>query len=72
MTSLDPLLTKSEVADLVSKDLRLSYRHVYDRYISLPGFPKPVKIESALGHKPRLVWVQSAIIRFLSEKRMAA
>lgn len=70
--SNDPLLTKSEVAKMVASDIRLSVRHVYDRYMAIPSFPKPKRIPSAAGRKPRLVWTQSSIARYLAGIREAA
>ena len=71
-TNLDPLLTKSEVAEMVSQDLKLSYRHVYEKFMALPDFPKPLPIESATGMRPALRWMQSEVIKFLSGMRRAA
>jgi predicted DNA-binding transcriptional regulator AlpA len=72
LASNDPFLTRHEVAEIVAKDLRLSAAHVYDRYMAIPEFPKPVNIESATGRRPRRLWLQSVISNYLAEKRRAA
>jgi predicted DNA-binding transcriptional regulator AlpA len=69
---MDDLLTKNEVAAIVAAKLRMSERHVYDRYMALPFFPAPVLIESALGTRPIKRWRASAIQEFLHDKQMAA
>jgi predicted DNA-binding transcriptional regulator AlpA len=70
-TKLDPLLTKKEVADLVSQDLKLSYRHVYDKFMFLPEFPRPLAINSATGMRPAMRWMESEVVRFLAGMRRA-
>lgn len=66
------LLTKGEVANIVATKLRMSERHVYDRYMALPNFPAPVLIESVMGSRPKKLWRSSVIDEFLHDKLLTA
>ena len=67
MIELDQLLTKSEAAEIVASDLKLSPRHVADRVMFMPEFPKPVIVSLS---KKR--WQYSEIINYLASMRRAA
>lgn len=50
------ILKQKEAAELIAGELRLSARHVYDRYFHLPNFPGPILIKSATGRRPAKRW----------------
>lgn len=68
----EPLMNQEEAAKLIADYLRLSFRHVYDRYFHLPTFPKPICFRSATGSKPIKRWEKEKVVAWIDTQKLAA
>ncbi len=69
---IDPLMKKKDVAELVAKHLGYSFRHVYERLMFLPTFPKAKQIPSTFGGPSVSRWKRSDITDWLDQLKEAA
>jgi len=69
---IEPLMNQEDAAKFIADYLRLSVRHVYDRYFHLPSFPKPDLYPSATGKRPIKRWHKQSIAQWIESQKMAA
>lgn len=72
MTNIEPLMTQAQVAELLSKLANISARHIYDRWVHLPDFPKPVLLPIAVGSKRPKRWHRADIVSWAERNKLAA
>ncbi len=68
----ESMMTQGQVAKYIAQKLAVSERQVYDRWVHLPNFPKPVLLPTMGGGIPRKRYVQSEIIEWAESQRRAA
>lgn len=69
--TLEPLMSRSEVAKYIANYLRVSFRMVYDRYVAMPGFPKPIELPSSTGRKTIKRWNKTDIYEWMTGQKKA-
>ncbi|MFA6904418.1 MAG: hypothetical protein WC236_15190 [Gallionellaceae bacterium] len=69
---IEPLMSRNDVAKYISSYLNVSFRQVYDRYIMLPDFPKPVPLPTVTGKNSRNRWKKDDIFHWMTGQRKAA
>jgi predicted DNA-binding transcriptional regulator AlpA len=68
----DPLLKQRQVAQYIARKLAVSERQVYDRWVHLPNFPKPIVLPTVNGGIPRKRWDKQSIIEWTENQLQAA
>lgn len=67
-----PTMTQNQVAEYVARILGVSERQVYDRWVHMPGFPKPIMLPSYSGGTPRKRYLKDTIIEWTNRQLKAA
>lgn len=71
MKNIEPMMTQHQVAEYIAKTLAVSERHVYDRWVHFPGFPK-ARLLPTTGRTPKKRYVRSEIIEWTESQKIAA
>jgi len=69
---LDPLLSSSQVAEMVAGHFVVSPAHAKNRIMILPGFPRPVCATPSINGNGRPRWKRSTIIDWIQRQEQAA
>lgn len=64
----EPLLTQHQAAEYIAKTLVVSERHVYDRWVHFPDFPKP-RLLPSVGKTARKRFVKSEIEQWIESQK---
>lgn len=68
----EPTMTQRQVAQYIAKILVVSERQVYDRWVHMPDFPKPVALPSFSGGTPRKRYLTDTIMEWTQRQLKAA
>lgn len=69
---IEPLMSKIEAAKYVANYLHVSPKHVYDRYMHMPDFPKGRPLPSPAGKKSRYRWNKADLYAWMTGNKQAA
>ena len=47
MDAISPMMTQREASEYIAFQLCVSSKNVYDRYVHLPGFPRPIRLPTS-------------------------